>query len=142
MCDFAFSKQYIAMKENKFWLEFRGLCKSYQISIEMWLMVLVSLTMKKILKIDVISVEQTTPINCLSTVDKSFIFTVQCDGKEEKCLTVQYDGKKIKMSVTVIKVYCCISSNDNMEQFSITLRTDFFDNGLKTKCEKDVENIL
>lgn len=62
----------------------------------MWLMVLVSLTMKKILKIDVISVEQTTPINCLSTVDKSFIFTVQCDGKREKCLTVQYDGKRLK----------------------------------------------
>ena len=41
-----------------------------------------------------ISVEQTTPIICLSTVDKSFIFTVQGDGKREKCLTVQYDGKR------------------------------------------------
>lgn len=46
-------------------------------------MVLVSLTHEEDLKIDVISVEQTTPINCWSTVDKSFIFTVQCDGKRK-----------------------------------------------------------
>ena len=32
----------------------------------------------------------------MSTVDKSFIFTVQCDGKREKCLTVQYNGKRLK----------------------------------------------
>lgn len=35
-------------------------------------------------------------------------------------------SKKIKMSVTIIKVYCCVSFNDNPEQISITLRTDFF----------------
>lgn len=29
------------------------------------------------------------------------------------------------MSATVIKVYRCVSFNDNLEQFSITLRTDF-----------------